>query len=334
MANLHVRKCGGTSVRKLFSDAEEKFGFKQVSGYCASAAASADIARAEVIHGRNYIEVHCDEDIGHFVDAMEALRPEMKERGCKLVTTLLMRDPVDQLVSEWAYAPFHVEPDKQNSSSPVEWAARTPENELRWLLKGQPDLWDDAKTPVTIQYEKMHNGVADCDKAVAFAEERMETIDVVGVMDTPVQFAQWWLTVGEMAGFNASAVQPIAANPGGGIWANAASALTEDDKATMAKTNSCSMRVRDEAVKRLQTLAEAHGLTEEATEAERDAKADEAVASEAHAAATAKLATGSVRLEQRRVSSRVTELVRAWGGQIPGLDGPGDAVGDARGELS
>jgi len=59
-------------------------------------------------HGRHYSETHCDEDITHFTKGVQSLRDAIEPFGCRVVSTLLLREPVDQLISEWVY--FNTEP--------------------------------------------------------------------------------------------------------------------------------------------------------------------------------------------------------------------------------
>ena len=37
-----------------------------------------------------------------------------------------------------------------------------------------------------------------------YLDKKFDQIDLVGTMDTPEEFAQWWVALGDMAGFDAS----------------------------------------------------------------------------------------------------------------------------------
>ena len=53
--------------------------------------------------GLRWIECHCDEDIFDFNQGVRELRAAVEPRGCRVVSSLLMRDPVHMAVSEWQY---------------------------------------------------------------------------------------------------------------------------------------------------------------------------------------------------------------------------------------
>ena len=191
VANLHVRKCGGTTVRAMFQGLAAEGTWAPSGSYCS--AMDLHHKDADNAHGRHWSETHCDEDIDHFTAGVRSLRAAIEPAGCKVVSTLLLREPVDQLISEWVY--FNTEPDKQGTANPAEWAPHSSDNILRWLLKSATDFWDGPKgggqTPNTItRAEGKPLNVSDCDAAMEGLSAHMDEIDLVGTMDTPEEFAQ------------------------------------------------------------------------------------------------------------------------------------------------
>ena len=95
VANLHVRKCAGTSVRSMFTHMPE---WEQSGMYCSPMSAHASDPNNRA--GRHWSETHCDEDMGHFNDGVRELRKQLEPEGCKVISTLLLRNPVEQLADE------------------------------------------------------------------------------------------------------------------------------------------------------------------------------------------------------------------------------------------
>jgi len=302
VANLHVRKCGGTTVRHLFEELSSGGVWEQSAGYCTAMNAHAHDEKNK--HGFHWSETHCDEDIGHFNEGVKALREQLEPAGCKVISTLLLRDPVDQLASEWVY--FNTEPDKEGTDTPLEWSPRAPENMLRWLLHAEGDLWNgDGKLPSTVQpAEGEPLDIANCTAALSYVDEQMSQIDLVGTMDTPEQFAQWWVALGDMAGFDAQ-ITPQKENTMGGPLIEKAT-LDDSQRATVLKRNSCGKRVRDEAYQRLQVEVKQHAV---------DSKLN-AMAPSLQLRSQSALAAGAA----SDFDARVAALVRKWGGVIPNLD--------------
>ena len=312
VAHLHVRKCAGTSVRNLFQNLE---GWNQSGYYCDSMASHAD--REYNLKGRHWSETHCDEDVGHFLEGLRTLRAKLEPTGCKVVSSLLLRDPVDQISSEWLY--FNGEPGKADTHTAFEWSKRVPENMLRWLLKYQDSQWRDERPPVDIN-------IADCDATIEFLDRKFDQIDLVGSMDTPEQcactrcsnlinevdncyshcyshcssvrtVAQWWVALGDMAGFDSSPKKDNEAPTEGDSPLAAAAIITEEQRPEMVANNTCSMRARDNALGRLQDAVAAR-------------RGDPAV----------NLAGGAS--PPSNFDARVDALVARWGGVIPYLDVP------------
>lgn len=240
VANLHIRKCGGTTVRSVFSNMSN---WTQLGGYCSASkfgdsskswsqfvnSSERDVNSWMYQHyvtshnntGKFWSEVHCDEDVSNFNAGVRQMRAMLAPKGCRVITTLLLREPVDQLVSDWTY--FRQDPDKVRTSRPSEWAPRKPENLLRWMAESQRDFWTESdRSPTAPWHEarwnpiKFHvNGTTDtypvpqlrksCAEALAFFEAQIAQIDHVGVIDTAEQFAQWWLLLADDAGFDAAA---------------------------------------------------------------------------------------------------------------------------------
>eukprot|EP00964_Phaeocystis_antarctica_P133186 scaffold97376_cov63-Phaeocystis_antarctica.AAC.3 len=249
------------------------------------------------LQGRHWSETHCDEDVGHFLEGVSTLRKKLEPRGCKVVTSLLLRDPVDQISSEWLY--FNGEPGKADTTTAFEWAKRSHENMLRWLVKYQDggarsdaSLWKDAPAPVDIE-------IADCDQTMTYLDGKFDQIDLVGSMDTPEQFAQWWIALGDMAGFDASLPErDNEAPPEGTSPLAAAAVITEEERQEVAPFNTCSQRARDNAAKRLQAAV-------------AEKRSDPAVR-----------LSGGASSSSVSFDARVDALVARWGGVIPYLDVP------------
>ena len=292
VAHLHVRKCAGTSVRNLFDNLE---GWDQSGSYCDAMFTHAE--KEDNLQGRHWSETHCDEDVGHFLEGVSTLRKKLEPRGCKVVTSLLLRDPVDQISSEWLY--FNGEPGKADTNTAFEWAKRSHENMLRWLVKYQDggarsdaSLWKDAPAPVDIE-------IADCDQTMTYLDGKFDQIDLVGSMDTPEQFAQWWIALGDMAGFDASLPERDNEAPSEGTSPLAAAAvITEEQRQEVAPFNTCSQRARDNAAKRLQAAV-------------AEKRSDPAVR-----------LSGGASSSSASFDARVDALVARWGGVIPYLDIP------------
>ena len=293
VAHLHVRKCAGTSVRNLFNGLA---GWDQSGSYCDSMASHVD--RADNLQGQHWSETHCDEDVGHFLEGVRELRAKLEPRGCKVVTSLLLRDPVDQISSEWLY--FNTETDKVGTHTAFEWSKRVPENTLRWLVKYQDRLWQGAPPPVDSE-------IADCDATMDFLVGKFDQIDLVGSMDTPKQFAQWWTALGDMAGFDASLPERDNAAPaeGSGNPLADAAVITEEQRREVAANNTCSQRARDNASGRLQDIVAA--------------KRGDPTRLSVPVRMPGRGGGGG---EAASFDARVDALVERWGGAIPYLDTP------------
>ena len=174
VAHLHVRKCGGTAARKLFEGMRDA-GWEQSGNSCSPMAAHLSTEP----NGKKWSETHCDENIFRFDESVARLREKLAPEGCKVVSTLLLRDAVDQAVSEWAF--FRADADKMSTHTPLEWAEAEPESMLRLL---SPDVHQRARH---VAFE------GGCEEALRPIREVVARLDVVGVMDTPQDFAHWWL---------------------------------------------------------------------------------------------------------------------------------------------
>ena len=61
---------------------------------------------AENGEGRHWGEVHCNPDIFRFNEGVRLLKQRFEPTGCRVVSSMLMRDAFDALVSDW-HAPAH-----------------------------------------------------------------------------------------------------------------------------------------------------------------------------------------------------------------------------------
>lgn len=92
-------------------------------------------------------------------------------------------------------------------------------------------------------------GLKSCDAALAMAKEQMSKIDVVSTMDTPEEFAAFWLEVGKKAGF-----EPLS-DPSQELFNSRAEtteepAISDEDRAELVSANTCSARLTDLARER------------------------------------------------------------------------------------
>ena len=247
--NLHVRKCGGTSVRNLFQSMAPEW------------TECEDHSNLSEVDGLAWAELHQDEDIVDFTEKVTSVRASLEPRGCQVVSTLLLRDPVDQVVSEWAYFfQNHTTAEMEDRGLPTAWtselwpyASTHPEQMLRWLVSGTPsserasglantcapltstpasaqhlthlplhrlvglqrnpnatNVWNE--TDLSIDWDPvrgvldMPDGAlgADCGVVSNLLAVQFASIDLVGTMDAPREFAQWWRALGRMAGFDAT----------------------------------------------------------------------------------------------------------------------------------
>lgn len=274
VANLHVRKCGGTSVRSLFQAMPDWT--EMQAGNSAPPA------------GRFWIEVHDDEDVASFNSIVDDLKAGEHGPTCKIISTLLMRDAVDQAMSEWFF--FYKDQDHSEQGYDPNWAQDMfsyvmshPENELRWLTmdaenKNNTDalnIWKIENPGVNVHdvgmgapvWTGLGNGIAaDCSRAVDYTMKQFAKIDLVGTMDTPEEFASFWIALGNLAGFevftNSSdeTVNAHGSSPDGPIRATDDSkfTLTSDQRQRAETVNICTQKVTAMAKARHQAYTQAH----------------------------------------------------------------------------
>jgi len=163
-----------------------------------------------------WMEVHCDADLVRFTEGVAALREKAEPKGCRVISTLLLRDPVEQAVSEWEY--FYSYQKEALPHHPKEWLGPPngtvtnfvlahPEQEM-WLLTTAAEtrkLWDDPVNgtgSLTPEYnlEEYHK-LKSCNAALELLEPAASKIDVVRRMDTPELFAAFWIELSTLAGF-------------------------------------------------------------------------------------------------------------------------------------
>ena len=236
VVNLHVRKCGGTSVRNLFQSLS-KDGWTQSGMYCDPMLEHAnkwhhfkghkkEDCDSNAVNGcekkspnnKYWMEVHCQADLVKFNEGVAALREKAEPLGCRVLSTLLLRDPVEQAVSEWDYfySKLH---DERPPSHPKEWMSPPngsvanfvlahPEEEL-WLLTTANDsryLWNDPKDATGTKNPEYnledYHDLIDCDAALDVLEVEANKIDLVHRMDTPEEFAAFWIELSTQAGFS------------------------------------------------------------------------------------------------------------------------------------
>ena len=276
VANLHVRKCAGTYVRNLFDHDLSKQGWRESRPDPNLPSYGRDLSyhakHLSNLAGKHWSETHFNENILAFNKGIEALRAALEPQGCKVITTLLLREPSAMMISEWEYFPR----DECNTTSPSEWAPLVPNEMLRWLL---PDrkywspgrlhaLANDADAADICKDPASFAQVSDCDAVTSLLEREMAKIDHVGVTDTPESFAQWWLALGDLAGFDAldALVVPWhaeegrernAQRPGERSWV--ANNLTDAERSSIAQHNESASRVYELAKARHAAWARSMG---------------------------------------------------------------------------
>ena len=324
VVNLHVRKCGGTAVRSLFSGLA---GWQQIGTFCSELPEL--ISKAAGLHkrsGRYWSEVHCDEDIVDFNDGVSKLRAMLEPRGCRVLTTLLLREPVEQMVSDWVY--FRQDPDKIYTRTPAQWARKKPENVYRLLLERHGEWWTgDDRSPLYPWHEATWAAQAfsvnawaaargdypvpqlakGCDPTLRYVASQMDQIDHVGVMDTAEKFAQWWLLLGDDAGFDGTRA-PLK---------NSTRSKDPDDQTlsakelrSMAKLNSCASKLHALAAKRLARDGAADGAGHGRGSRHKRHQ------SQKRLGAPSKLAMAG----DPSMATRVRTLVSSWGGRNPAVE--------------
>lgn len=267
VANLHVRKCGGTSVRNLFQSMEDWT--EMQAGNPAPPA------------GRFWMEVHDDEDVANFNQIVEGLKTTGTGResqgfeDCKVISTLLLRNAVDQAMSEWFF--FYKDQDHSEQGYDPAWSTDMfsyvmahPENELRWLtmdamkknnsqaaaiwhVENPGVVMDDVGLGAPV-WSGLGSGIsADCTAAAAYSTSELAKVDLVGTMDTPEEFAAFWLGLGNAAGFtvltDASNETSNAHVTPDGVRATEDTAFTlaKEQRARAETVNKCTQQVIDAA---------------------------------------------------------------------------------------
>lgn len=214
--SLHVRKCGGASVRTLFDRMEDWQLMPEGVIYNGNPV------------GQHWMEASGNQDLTSFAGFVGRFRKAVEPQGCKVVSTALFRNAVDQVTSEWFS--FFQNIDKSFVTPPLDpaWASNVssyvlahPENELRWLTQDAASahqIWQVGNKRIPLDpeaatgsdpergtYDPAYPGPgsglsADCDEAVKMAKEAFEQVDLVGTMDTPAEFASFWIALGAAAG--------------------------------------------------------------------------------------------------------------------------------------
>jgi hypothetical protein len=320
VAHLHVRKCGGTTVRNLMERLGD--GWVQQGGYCSSMAEHAALA---VPGGKQWIEVHCHEDLVAFNEGVAQLREKVEPAGCTVVTSLLLRDPVEQVASEWQYF-YDGHLDRGSEGHPARWmtadealerfALEHPE-ELLWTITTgtvRHRVWDDppgVSEPHSLENNlaELHN-LASCNSTLALLEPELRKVDVVGVMDTPEQFASWWLQLGKVAGFPAAAAamnhtQSLAH----GRRQRGLDDLSPAVRAQLEESNSCSRRLADLAHRQSSRWVDL------APHLEQDHVGDGSVAHTVAATRTTANAPAAHAAAARVRHETVQRLIAGWGGR-------------------
>jgi len=206
VAHLHVRKCSGTTVRNIFGDDLSSQGWTQSQGYCTPMSSHARIP--ENAMGKHWSETHCDEDITHFNEGVRALRSAIEPKGCKVISSVLLREPLAQLTSEWEY----FSADTCETATPVDWARLVPEEELRWTMSAE-QWWTSgllhAPTKECQAEPSLFRRLQSCDNVTSSFAAELAQVDLVGISDTEETFAQWWLQLADLAGITVSDAQLV-----------------------------------------------------------------------------------------------------------------------------
>ena len=127
---LHLRKCGGTTVRSVLRGQLQKHGWYSPiappdlptisriwSNGCQSTSSCWMSRRVAMkippfsAHTRWFLEVHTSPGIEKFIQQVEELRRVPALRGCKVVSAAFLRDPRTLVRSEFEY--FRNEPEKR-----------------------------------------------------------------------------------------------------------------------------------------------------------------------------------------------------------------------------
>jgi tryptophan 2,3-dioxygenase len=213
-------------------------------------------AEAAVPGPKKWIEVHCEENLRTFNKGVVALREKVEPMGCKVVSTLLLRNPLEQGISEWLYFFKDQVDGMRESQNPLSWtsdylawAKAHSEEELRLLTS--PDsvtpvdsmIWDkDAASPKGTPLPSL----LSCEAAVGMAKEEMAKIDVVATMDTPEEFAAFWSALGRKSGFEPLSEKAEELFNTHGETDNDPE-LKAEERELILKANECSLRITDMA---------------------------------------------------------------------------------------
>jgi len=213
VANLHFRKCAGSTVRLLFGDKAfvAKYGWQQLGNYCSDVYDTNLIKQLKEANfkGKFWKEQHCNQDIVEFNLGVAKLRAEVEPKGCRVVTTALFRSPVQQAVSE--YSTFCANPDSprawwqtQKVARLHDWAARNPENLFHMVLSKQHELWDKPNQEDSIfeTCKVNYRELTSCESALKTLDSAVSQINIAGRMDSMADFNRFWIRLGDAAGFD------------------------------------------------------------------------------------------------------------------------------------
>jgi hypothetical protein len=240
------------------------------------------------------MEVHDDEDMASFNKIVAGLKETGSNRqdqgfeDCNVISTLLLRNAVDQAMSEWFF--FYKDQDHSEQGYDPTWSTDMfsyimshPENELRWLTMDASRnndstaqaIWHIENPGVQLDnvglgaplWSGLGSGIsADCSAAAAYSAAQLDQFTLVGTMDTPEEFASFWLALGEEAGFHIlndasnETTNAHKSTPEGLERAtdDSAYALSKEQRARAETVNKCAQQVTDLVKARHQAYAAAH----------------------------------------------------------------------------
>jgi len=213
VAHLHLRKCGGTTVRRLFShpDFVAKYAWQQLGSYCDYRMLKntnvMKLLKDADFKGKFWHEQHCNPDIGDFNLQVDELRALVEPKGCRVVTTALFRSPVEQAVSEYfdfcSHSTSSVE-HQPGEASFHEWATRNPENMFHWMLGKQEEMWQWQNHRVS-RFETCEvddRKLNSCESARKTLDSAVSQIGIVGRVDSVEDFVRFWVRLGDTVGFD------------------------------------------------------------------------------------------------------------------------------------
>lgn len=257
VAHLHVRKCAGTSLRLMFKQMKTSMGwdmmgdlaFKDgIGDYKAWIAKKGNLQDPlpfpslsfpsppfpslqfpslpfSSLAGKYYAEFHGDEDIQSFNEEVAKMR-KLVEPKCKVVTTTILRSPIEQVLSSYGYFCSNsiLKPETRDvaeaegwyNMSAYEYSMAHPEimfkrllfdSGVQGFLRGDTSVWKNFSLPKsggpgTSECGAVSDELASCPSAQQTLDQELSKIDIVGRADSIADFTRYVVKLGEAAGFD------------------------------------------------------------------------------------------------------------------------------------